>query len=188
MKMLYDKQDGCFKEFDDKRYLIVDVSKYDKLYIHHDKDGGVYESDSPTLNSRFSCIEYFNRNGVDLKRLGLINLDTGYILLFSTKKVSKLKKAFDKVADNRHITYTELEFSDRLISTYKVSEVESFIRNTPHTGYIHMHIISDGHKVAEGCFYKDFVGSVKFESLKSYITFFNGYISDIFEMCSKFDK
>lgn len=39
IKMLYDKQEGCFKEFDDKRYLIVGVSKYDKLYIHHDKDG-----------------------------------------------------------------------------------------------------------------------------------------------------
>lgn len=43
-------------------------------------------------------------------------------------------------------------------------------------------------RLLKGVFYKDFVGSVKFESLKSSITFFNGYISDIFEMCSKFDK
>lgn len=192
--MLYDKQEGSFKELDTRRYAIVDLNYHSGLvYINHYRDGTMYTGASPFINSECSCVEVFDKNGTAMKRLGIINTNSGYIILYSTKKVSKLKKAFESIAKYRHIDNIEvvrdgcsaIEFNDiDSVARY----IQSISTKIPtNSGYIYIHLFSGGYRVSEACLYIDCYQEIKFQTFKTSISFDNKHINGLFNICSKFE-
>ena len=195
MKMLYDKQEGCFKVLDTKRYAIVDMDNHTgSIYINHYKDGTIYTGASPFINSECSCVEVFDKNGTAMQRLGLINFNSECLILYSTKKVSKLKKAFESIARHGHIDNIEVVCHG--YSTVKFDDIDSVMtyiqsvstKNRNYQGYIYIHLLSDGFRVSEVCLYKDFQQVIKFKTFKTMVSFDNKCVNDLFNLCIKFDK
>ena len=124
MKMLYDKQEGCFTVLDNKRYAIVDMNNPTGIiYVNHYKDGTMYTGTSPFVNAECSCIETFSRHENEMQRLGLINFNSEYLILYSTKKVSKLKRVFESIAKHGHID--NIEVACHGYSSVKFDDIDS---------------------------------------------------------------
>lgn len=193
MKMLYDKQEGCFKVLDTKRYAIVDMDNHTgSIYINHYKDGTIYTGASPFVNAECSCVEAFVKSDTSMKRLGLINYDSECLILYSTKKISKLKKAFESIAKHSNIDHIEVVYSEHstvgLDSINGVVEHIKTLSSINDMGYIYIHLFSNGFRVSDVCLYKKGYQSIKFQTFKTVVSFDNKCVSDLFNLCIKFDK
>ena len=192
MRMLYDKKEGCFKVLDTKRYSIVDIDdRSGVIYVNHYKDGAMYTGTSPFVNSECSCIETFSKNGSEMQRIGLINFNTGYIILYTTKKVSKLKKAYTSIAKNLPFTKAEVALEGREALTFssiaEVSDCMNSLKSSYYKGYFYIKLYCGEDRIAEDCFYKK-ENNIAFQTFTSSVSLDNTHVNEFLVLSGRYEN